>query len=138
MGQPMTTEEVANALVSLCRQGNEKEAVERYYHPDIVSVEASAMPGISHEIKGLDGVKTKHAGWAASFEMHGGNLEGPFVNGDQFTIYNTIDCTHKASGQRMAMSELTVYTVRDGKIVRRGILRQTGSGADFEIRRHVN
>ena len=41
---------------------------------------------------------------------------GPYVNGDSIAIRWTMDITNKESGQRMAMDEVAVCTIRDGKI----------------------
>src|SRR5258708_37139983 len=49
----MTTQEVADKLVRLCSEGKFREATEKLYSPDIVSMEAGAPPGQSRESKGL-------------------------------------------------------------------------------------
>lgn len=49
--------------------------------------------------------------------MHSFETSGPFVNGDQFALCFKIDVTRKASGERVQMDEVGLYTVRDGKIV---------------------
>lgn len=109
--------DVAMGLVELCRAGRDEEAVKRYYDPEIVSVEAGEMPGMGREVKGLDAIRAKHQWWYDQFEMHECRIEGPFINGDAFTVYSTLDCTHKPSGQRSTMQEIACYTVSNGKIV---------------------
>lgn len=113
----MTIEDVAKGLVDLCRQGKSDQAVETYYHPDIVSVEAQGMPDMPAEIRGIDAVKQKHAWWYDHFEVHSEAYDGPYVNGDRFAVFNTIDTTMKATGRRVKMSEIALYTVQDGKVV---------------------
>jgi ketosteroid isomerase-like protein len=112
-----STRAVAEDLVRLCREGREQDAIAAYYHPDLVSVEAFALPGMERELRGIAAVERKHAWWNGAFEVHGGSIEGPFVNGDRFATFHTLDCTDKESGQRMTMTEVAVYTVADGKIV---------------------
>ena len=112
-----STQAVAEDLVRLCREGREKEAVAAYYHPDIVSVEAFGMPGIERELRGIAAIEGKHAWWDGAFEVHGGSIDGPFINGDRFATFHTLDCTERGSGQRTTMTEIAVYTVADGKIV---------------------
>ena len=62
-------------------------------------------------------MRQKGEWWAANHEVHGGSAEGPFVHGDQFAIYLTMDITPKETGERMTMKEVCLYTVKDGKIV---------------------
>jgi ketosteroid isomerase-like protein len=40
-----------------------------------------------------------------------------YVNGDEFVVRFTMDVTPKATGKRMKMDEVGVYTVKNGKIV---------------------
>ncbi|WP_352865345.1 nuclear transport factor 2 family protein [Mesorhizobium sp. M0715] len=48
--------------------------------------------------------------------MHGGSVEGPYVNGDQFAVRFKFDITPKATGERVTMDEVGLYTVKNGKI----------------------
>ncbi len=50
-------------------------------------------------------------------EVHTVTTEGPWVNGDQFSLRFAMDVTARENGQRMQMDEIGVYTVRDGKVV---------------------
>ena len=55
----MTTQQVANRLVELCRTGNFEGAVNELYHNDIESDEpAGAGPGPQH-VKGLEAERAK-------------------------------------------------------------------------------
>ena len=49
----MTALEIGTKLIDLCKAGNNQEAMETLYHPNIVSVEAGAPPGQSTEAKGI-------------------------------------------------------------------------------------
>lgn len=117
---PEALKTVADALVGHCRSGTEDEALKTLYAPDAVSVEASDMAGSgSREAAGMEAINGKHAWWAANFEVHGGDVTGPFLHGDdRFAVIFKIDATHKESGKREEMSEVAIYTVADGKIVR--------------------
>ena len=50
----------------------------------------------------------------------------PFVAHDRFVVQYDIDVTDKSSKKRIQMSEVGVYTVKDGKIVREEFLPATG------------
>jgi SnoaL-like domain len=111
----MTVQEVGTDLVALCREGNFEEAMKRHYAPSIVSVEAQ---GPELEISGIEAVAAKAEWWDANHDIHGIEVEGPFVNAEQFSVVYRMDVTPKATGERMAMNEVAVYTVEGGKIVR--------------------
>jgi ketosteroid isomerase-like protein len=109
----MTTQEIAHDLVALCREGKFDEAGEKYWAEDVASVEAM---GDDAEIRGKDAVRAKGEGWSNNHEVHGVTVEGPYVNGDDFTVRFVMDVTQKDNGQRTSMDEVALYKVRDGKI----------------------
>jgi sugar (pentulose or hexulose) kinase len=53
---------------------------------------------------------------------------GPFVAHDRFVVQYDIDVTDKSSKKRMQISEVGVYTVKEGKIVREEFLPYAGQG----------
>ena len=114
----MTTMEIANQFVALCRDGKESEAQDLLYAPDAVSIEAGAPPGGSPEMSGLAAIRGKGEWWYANHEVHQITITGPWPNDDRFIVGFKIDVTQKASGQRFEMDEMALYTVRDGKIIR--------------------
>lgn len=110
-----TTKEIADDFTALCKAGKFDEAGEKYWSPDIVSLEAT--PGDMARIEGLAGVRGKGEWWAANHEVHSSTTEGPFLNGDQFALIFRMELTPKATGERGKMDEVAVYTVKDGKVV---------------------
>jgi hypothetical protein len=118
MATEMTTKDVAEKLVQLCKSGNFYEAVTTLYADDVVSVEAMAGPDGNREIKGLAAVKAKSEWWAANHEVHSHAVEGPLVAGRQFCVKFILDVTFKPESRRMHMEELAIYEAKDGKIVR--------------------
>ena len=76
-----------------------------------------ALDGPMAVCEGKEAVKQKSEWWRANHEVHGGSVEGPFVNGDQFAVRFKMDITPKATGERVMMDEIGVYTVEDGKII---------------------
>lgn len=113
----MTTKEVADKLVQLCRQGKFEEATETLYSPNIVSVEAGAPPGQSRETKGIDGVRAKGKWWVENHDVHSSTVEGPLVAGSHFAVTFKMDITFKPEKKRFSMEEIGVYKVADGKVV---------------------
>ena len=109
----MTTHEIAHDLVALCRAGEFDQAGEKYWADDVVSVEAM---GENAEMHGKAAVRKKGDWWAGAHEVHGAEVEGPYVNGDQFAVRFKIDLTMKETGERRVMDEVGVYTIKNGKI----------------------
>jgi hypothetical protein len=107
----MTTKEVADRLVALCRQGNIMDAQKELYSVEIESIEPAHAPVKS--AKGIEAVT-----FADMIEArHGGSVSEPIVEGNHFTIGWQMDVTMKGRG-RMNLEEICVYQVKDGKIVR--------------------
>lgn len=113
-----TTAEIAKKLVAHCEAHTEKEGLETLYHPDAVSVEPMAPEGMDPVSKGVAAIKGKHDWWNAAMEVHDVSVDGPYVNGDRFSVIFGIDATDRKSGQRMQMKEVALYEVADGRIVR--------------------
>jgi hypothetical protein len=115
----MTLEEIARKLVANCREGREHEGLAELYDPACESVEAVDPPGGSRISKGVEAIRGKHDWWAANFEMHGGDVDGPYLHGpDRFAVIFEMDVTEKASGQRWKGREVALYTVHEGRIVK--------------------
>jgi hypothetical protein len=118
----MTTEEIAKKVVELTRKQAWYEALDTLYDDDIVSVEAFSMGGGSPETRGIDQVREKIDWYLQNREFHSFNADGPFVAHDRFVVQYDADVTEKESKQRRKLSEVGVYTVKDGKIVREEFL----------------
>ena len=110
----MSTTEIANGLVALCKKGDFMSAMDAYYSDDIVSVEPM---GDEPESKGLAAVKGKAEWWSNNFEVHSVEIDGPFVFGEKFIVRFKLDVTHKPSGKRDIMDEAGLYKVSGEKIV---------------------
>ena len=124
----MNTEEVANKVMELTRKQAWHEAVDELYDKDIVSVEALGMGGESPEKRGINAVRGKADWWIENMDVHSFKVSGPFVAHDRFVVQYDVDVTDKNSKNRFQMSEVGVYTVKDGKIVREEFLPLTGKG----------
>jgi len=112
----MTTQEVAEKLVSYMRQGQIMEAQTELYADDIVCIEPEG--GMApHLTKGKAAVAEKGKQFASLIEeRHGGGCSDPLVAGDFFSITMMLDATMKGMG-RMVLNEICTYEVKNGKIV---------------------
>jgi len=123
----MSTEEVGKKLVELCQKGAYEEATTTLYDKDVVSVEPRSMGDMPAEAKGFDAVCAKTKWWVDNHEVHNAKATGPFVARDTFVVRFDIDVTDKNSGQRFQASEVGIYKVKDGKVVREEFLPLVGS-----------
>jgi ketosteroid isomerase-like protein len=98
------------------------KAIDDLYAKDVVSVEAQAMENMPAEMRGIDQVRGKTEWWEKQMEVHSAKVTGPFVARDTFVVQFDVDVTEKASKKRMQMSEVGIYTVKDGKVAREEFL----------------
>lgn len=112
--QHASTQQIANRLVELGRQGKIEEIQKELFSDDIVSIEPMGDNPIA---KGMAAIIEKGKQFEASLEaVHGSELTEPIVVGNWFSIGWTFDATMKGRG-RMKMEEICVYHVKDGKII---------------------
>ncbi len=116
----MDVKALATEFVANCNSGRELHGLETLYADHAVSVEAYPNPQTGTAVtEGRDGIRGKHAWWAATFETHSMKATGPYMHGDdRFAVVFHATATEKASGQQSEMNEVAIYTVDDGKIVR--------------------
>ena len=122
----MNTEQVAQKVVELVRKQAWHEALDTLYDKDIVSVEARTQDGSSPETRGKEDVRGKIDWWVNKMQVHSFKASEPFVAHDRFVVQYDVDVTDKGSKKRMQMSEVGVYTVKNGKIVREEFLPLAG------------
>jgi SnoaL-like domain len=111
----MTTAELAKVFTAMLKAGQHHDAAAQFNAPDIISLEA--MEGPMARVQGTAAVKAKSDWWYGAHDIHKTEATGPYVNGDQFAVIFDVDVTLKETGQRTAMQEVGLYTVRNGKIV---------------------
>ena len=121
----MTTEEVAKKVVELVRKQAWYDALD-LYDDNVVSVEAYPGAGGSPETHGKEGVRGKIDWWVNAMQVHSFKASDPFVAHDRFVVQYDADVTEKESNERRQLSEVGVYTVKNGKIVREEFLPRVG------------
>jgi hypothetical protein len=113
----MSTVEIANRLVELCRKGEFETAQKELFSDEAVSIEPYGTPDFEKETHGLDGILEKGKKWSEMVEeAHGMDVSQPLLADSSFAVTMMMDVTMKG-GQRMKMTELCIYHVKDGKIV---------------------
>jgi ketosteroid isomerase-like protein len=110
----MSLQSVAASVVELCNQVKNFDVMHTLYAEDIVSVEPTGEATV-----GKTSVIQKSERWAEGVEIHGERVLGPYFSGDdQFATKTTFEITRKATGERLSLEEVTVYTVNDDLITR--------------------
>ena len=112
----MTTQEVANRLIELSRQGKIKEVQKELFAAHAVSIEPNESMG-PKIVNGLPAIIEKSILFDSVMEaFHGSKISEPLVAGNYFSISWWLDTTMKGQG-RIQMEEICVYKVENGKIV---------------------
>ncbi|MCW3128318.1 MAG: hypothetical protein JWO03_3976 [Bacteroidetes bacterium] len=111
----MTTQEVANRLVELCRKSDVLQAQEELFADNVSSIEPAGSP--TPVVNSKAAVLEKGKQFAAIIEeVHGNEISDPVVAGNRFAVSWMFDVTMKGQG-RQKMEEICLYDVKDGKIV---------------------
>ena len=112
----MTTKQVADRLVELCREGQFEAAMQELYSKDIVSIEPDGSP--SKECNGIEEVIAKAQQFSEmTEEVHSMEVSDPIVADKFFSCAMKMDVTFKGA-PRATMEEVCLYQVGNGKIVR--------------------
>ncbi|MEO6329254.1 MAG: SnoaL-like domain-containing protein [Ginsengibacter sp.] len=113
----MTTHEIANRLVELCRKGDFETAQKELFSDEAVSIEPYASPAFEKETKGLKAIIEKGEKFISMVqEMHELIVSDPLVANNSFACTMKMDVTMKEGG-KMDMTELCAYEVKDGKVI---------------------
>jgi hypothetical protein len=113
----MNITEVAGRLVAHCREAKWEAAQRELYAADAVSIEQHPSPAFEKETKGLEAIVEKGHKFDAMIEkVYSIEVSEPMIAGNSFVCTMSMDIEMKGK-ERMKMSELCVYTVKDGKIV---------------------
>jgi hypothetical protein len=112
----MTTQQVADRLVELGRQGKMEDILKELFSQDAVSTEPNDLMG-PKVVSGLPEIIKKSAMFNSMVEeFHGAKISDPVVSKNYFSISWWIDTTMKGQG-RAQMDEICLYKVENGKIV---------------------
>lgn len=115
----MTTKAVADEYVSLFRQGKfGGAAMKRLFSADLVRVEPAEMGGPPVEMRGIEAVEENMRKFIDNNEIHGVEIDGPFVGDGRFAVRFAIDTTFKPTGERTTIMKMSLYTLDEAKIVR--------------------
>jgi hypothetical protein len=104
----MSANEFANDVAELCQQRRLLEAMDLLAH--------------RRELRSKAAVCAKNSDWLEASEVHRADFTGPFASLERFPLVFDVDWTRRATGERLRMQEVAVYTVENGQIVREEFL----------------
>ena len=112
--------EIGRAFVQAMRDRRGIAHVDEIYADNAESVEAVIPPGRDVRIaKGRGAVKAKREDWVATHEIHSLDADGPYVHPpNRFAVRYEAEVTQKATGRKMTLREVAIYSVANGQIVR--------------------
>ncbi len=116
----MTTQETAARYQELASQRKFIDIQENLYHEDVVcqEPEKAASMGMPVFTNGLEAVKAKGIARRATIEtVHSYTCSEPLVAGEFFSVVLKQEVKFKGK-PRIALEEIGVFHVRDGKIVK--------------------
>lgn len=110
-GKGATVAEIGKDLVALFNAGKADEPGPKWWSKDIVSIESGGMAW--HGRKAVD---AKNAWWSSQYQVLGGSADGPYLGSTGFAVRFDIEVKENATGKVTRMTEIGVYTVKNGKI----------------------
>jgi len=112
----MTTKDIAEQLVKMCRDGKVEEVKLELFNDDTVSIEPTEG-FLPKETRGIAAIQKKAELFISMVEQfYNSTITDPVVAGDYFSIGWETDIQMKGQ-ERLTMSEICVYRVKDGKII---------------------
>ena len=98
--------------MTLCKAGEFVQAYKTLFADNARSVEAHGETAT-----GLVALLAKAEEWCGEHTVNRRSVTGPFVAGDTFGVFFSMNVTPKASGKAMDFDEIAMYQVEGGKIV---------------------
>ena len=114
----MTTKEIAERLVELCRAGEYDTCYKELFSDDIVTVWPKWSPEEAPTV-GMAALQEKGKKWHEMMaEFLGGWTSDPVVTDGFFSVAMWFTCVYKWQTEKSEESEIVVYEVKDGKIIK--------------------
>lgn len=112
----MTTQEIANRLVELSREGKWEQIYQELFSEEIVSIEPDGGPW--GKVQGFEALAKKAKEWENMVEeFHSMEISDPIVAENFFSCTMKSKVTMKGTSEPINMDEICVYNVKDGKVV---------------------
>jgi ketosteroid isomerase-like protein len=112
-GKGPSPADLGKTLVELFNQNKADEWIKSIWSRDVESIE-----GTGQVARGRDQILAKWDWWTSNHEVLGASAEGPYVGATGFAVKFQLNVKDKSTGNDMNMTEVAVYSVKDGKITR--------------------
>ncbi|MCA0927935.1 nuclear transport factor 2 family protein [Ruegeria profundi] len=111
--------EIGRSFVQAMRERRGLASVDEMYAENAQSIEAVVPPVRQFRVtKGREAIKGKREDWLATHEIQELDVDGPYVHPpNRFGVRFRAEVTQKATGERMTLREIAIYSVSEGKIV---------------------
>lgn len=110
-------EDIARDFTALLRAGEFQTAGERYWSPDVTSIEPADLPGgIRATASGIEAARIKRRAIFGGARIDEIGIDGPFITGDRFALFLDMVLIDRISGARRPFAEIALYTVRGDRI----------------------
>ena len=113
------TLKVGQRLSELCGSGKNLDAIKELYADNARHIEVMEGPGCPRITEGKATIMERAEKFHKTTTVHAASCGKPIINGDQFIVPMSLDCTASEgpmAGHRMNMTETALYTVKNGKI----------------------
>lgn len=108
--------EIGQAVVASLNAGKpDSELWDAYWSKKIESIEGI---GVNLKWTGRKAMEAKGEEWMATHKIHSATVEGPFVGATGFAVRFTMDVEDTTTSKRQTMTEVGIYTVKAGKVIR--------------------
>ncbi|MFT3683400.1 MAG: nuclear transport factor 2 family protein [Phycisphaerales bacterium] len=120
-GRGPSPTELGKKLVELFNQNKADDWIKGMWTGDVESIE-----GTGQIARGRQEILAKWDWWTNNHEVMGASAEGPYVGATGFAVKFHLHVKDKSTGTDMDMTEVAVYSVRDGKISREEFMYSQG------------
>jgi hypothetical protein len=112
-GKGPSAADLGRTLVELFNQNKADEWIKGVWSRDVESIE-----GTGQVARGREQILAKWDWWTSNHEVLGASAEGPYVGATGFAVKFQLNVKDKSTGADMNMTEVAVYSVKDGRITR--------------------
>jgi len=105
--------DLGRKLVELFNQNKADDWIKSVWSRDVESIE-----GTGQVHRGPKQILAKWDWWTGNHEVLGASAEGPYVGATGFAVRYQLHVKDKATGSDISMSEVAVYSVKNGRITR--------------------
>ena len=117
--------EIGAAVASALRSGTkDRDLWDTWWDNDRIA----SIEGDGSTWTGRKALEAKSEAWEAENEVTSFEINGPFVGATGFALHYSVGLKNRKTGEKMDMTEVAVYTVENGKVVREEFMYSHAAG----------